>query len=265
MVRALAVAGALALIACREGGDSQRPAGAPAPEPVAPPAAVPAASPTLQSAELPVPTAEVDREVRVEEIEVAGDLPALVVRAVGERQLKMLFLPGMCAHAGVYADSFPRAAASRGDLVVLQGDVSCGADGSARKWSTDLEAIDRRVDAAFRAGGLGEPRNVVVIGYSQGAERGERLAARWPEKYDRAVLVASPVTPSARKLGRARAVVLMAGTLDPGAGLMQAAVAPLQRASVATTFLDLPGARHGEMGEDAEQTMDAALDFVSSP
>jgi len=271
MVRALAVAGALVLIACRDGGDWQRPAGAPAPEPSAAPVAVPTSSPTLQSAELPVPAAEPAEPpptapvVRVEEVAVAGDLPALVVRGVGDRHLKMLFLPGMCAHAGVYAESFPQTAASRGDLVVLQGDISCGGDGAARKWSSDLEVMDRRVDAAFRAAGLGEPRNVVVIGYSQGAERGERLVSRWPEKYDRAVLVASPVKPSARNLGRARAVVLMAGTRDGGTGLMQAAVTPLKRAAVATTFVELPGARHGEMGEDPEQTMDAALDFVDVP
>jgi pimeloyl-ACP methyl ester carboxylesterase len=43
---------------------------------------------------------------------------------------------------------------------------------------------------------------------------------------------------------------------------MKAAVAPLKRASVAATFVELLGAKHGDMGEAPERTMDAALDFV---
>jgi pimeloyl-ACP methyl ester carboxylesterase len=175
----------------------------------------------------------------------------------------MVFIPGMCVHPSGYIMSFQHAAAARGDLLALQGDVSCGGDGSMRRWSADLEAMDRRIDAAFRASGLGEPRNVVLIGYSQGAERAERLVARWPEKYASAVLLASPVVPSPRSLARANAVVLMAGTYDASAGRMRSAVAPLRGASVRATFVEVPGARHGEMGSEPERTMELALDFVA--
>jgi pimeloyl-ACP methyl ester carboxylesterase len=225
--------------------------------------AAPAPVPTLQSAEIPRPAEA--RPVQAEEVAVPGDLPAVVVRASGERHQQMLFLGGMCVHPGGYVESFQRAAANRGDLVAVQGDISCGGDGSMRKWSSDLDVMDRRIEAAFRAGGLGEPRNAIVIGYSQGAERAERLVERWPEKYDRALLLASPVTPSPRKLGRARAVVTMAGTLDASTRSMQNAVAALNRASVPAMFVELPGARHGQMGEDPEETMDAALEFVEQP
>jgi predicted esterase len=256
MSRGAALAFALSLAACHERTSvttlTSAAAPAAAPEPTTETSAPPSA-PSAPSAPPPV---------HVEEVEVPDDLPALVVRGVGERRLQMLFLPGMCVHPGGYVEAFQHTAASRGDLVGMQGDVSCGGDGSARRWSSDLEAMDRRIDAAFRASGLGEPRHVVVIGYSQGAERAERLVARWPDKYDRAILIGSPIVPSPRTLGRARAVALMAGTYDMAVGPMRAAVAPLRRASVPATFFEIPGARHGQMGIEPERSMEAALDFV---
>lgn len=198
----------------------------------------------------------------VHNIPVAGDLPAFAVRPARAHRLQMLFLAGMCVHPGGYLQAFQHTASSRGDLVAVQGDASCGGDGSMRRWSSDLEATDRRIEAAFRATGLGEPRNVVVIGYSQGAERALRLVARWPEKYASAVLIASPVVPSPRDLARAHAVVLMAGTYDASLGAMKGAVAPLRKASIAAMFVEIPGARHGQMGLEPERSMEVALDFV---
>lgn len=221
---------------------------------------VPVSSARVTSGETPAPVA-----VHTEDVPVPGDRPAVVVRGAREHRLQMVFIPGMCVHPGGYVMSFQHAAAARGDLVAVQGDVSCGGDGSMRRWSSDLEAMDRRIDAAFRASGLGEPHDVVVIGYSQGAERAQRLVARWPEKYRSAVLLASPVVPSTRELGRARAVVTMAGTHDQSLPMMRGAVAPLRRASVPATFVEIPGARHGSMGTEPERTMEAALDFVENP
>ena len=200
--------------------------------------------------------------VRTIDVPVPGDLPAVVVRGAREHRKAMLFIPGMCVHPGGYVMSFQHAAAARGELVAVQGDVSCGGDGAMRKWSYDLEAMNRRIEAAFAAAGLGEPRDVIVIGYSQGAERAEKLVARWPEKYSRAVLIASPLAPSPRLLGRAKAVALMAGSYDISQGAMRAAVAPLERAGVPTAYFTIPNARHGQMGDTPEATMRQALDFV---
>jgi hypothetical protein len=36
----------------------------------------------------------------------------------------------------------------------------------------------------------------------------------------------------------------------------------LRRAGVRATFVSLPGARHGQMGEEPEMTMAEALDFM---
>ncbi len=203
--------------------------------------------------------------VRTVDLEVPGDLPAIVVRGVREHRQTMLFVPGMCVHPGGYVMSFQHAAASHGDLVAVQGDVSCGGDGVARRWSNDLDAMDRRIDAAFAAAGLGPPRDVVVIGYSQGAERAEKLVARWPEKYSRAVLIASPITPSPARLRGARAVATMAGTFDVSRERMRSAASSLERAGVPAAFFTLPNARHGQMGDTPEESMRAALDFVGRP
>lgn len=201
------------------------------------------------------------RRVQTVEVPVPDDLPAFVVRGGRADGARMLFVPGMCVHPAGYAMSFQHTAASRGQLVAVQGDVSCGGDGAFRRWSSDLEAMDRRIVAAFHAAGLGEPRGVIVIGYSQGAERAEKLVARFPERYSAAVLMSSPVTPSPARLARAGAVALMAGTLE-AQGAMSGAVGPLRRAGVPAAYFPIPGARHGQMGEHPEETMREALDFV---
>lgn len=203
--------------------------------------------------------------VRTVDVDIPGDLPAVVVRGAREHRHMMLFVPGMCVHPGGYVMSFQHAAAARGDLVAVQGDVSCGGDGVARRWSNDLDAMDRRVDAAFVAAGLGPPRDLIVIGYSQGAERAEKLVARWPAKYARAVLVASPITPARERLRGARAVATMAGTFDISRERMRSAAASLDRAGVPAAFFTLPNAHHGQMGDTPEASMREALDFVEDP
>jgi predicted esterase len=233
--------------------------------------ASPASSTTITSAELPAsgsdsePGSEAEGSVRIEDVRVPDDLPAVVIRGLRPNGLRMLFLAGMCTHPGGYLQSFQRTAAAHGDLVAVQGDVSCGGEGASRRWSSDLEAMDKRIDAAFVASGLGEPREIVVIGYSQGAERAERLVGRWPEKYSSAVLMASPVRPSRTNLRDAHAAVLMAGTLDAHAQAQsKSAVPSLLRANVPVTFIELPGARHGQMGAEPESSMEEALDFIEA-
>jgi pimeloyl-ACP methyl ester carboxylesterase len=211
------------------------------------------------------PTPEPPAEpVQTVEIPVAGDLPAFLVRGASEHRRTMLFLPGMCAHPAGYVASFEHAAAERGDLIGVQGDSSCGGDGSLRRWSYDLDAMNRRIEAASEAAGLGEPSDVIVIGYSQGAQRAEQLVARFPDRYSRAILIASPVTPAVANLARAEAVVFMAGNYDMALDRMRTAARSLERASVPSTFILLPNARHGQMGDTPEETMRDALDFVET-
>lgn len=213
----------------------------------------------------PAPSAELgSAPVRTVDVPVPGDLTAYVIRGSGARRVPMLFLPGMCVHPAGYVMSFQQAVASRGDLVAVQGDLSCGGDGSMRRWSNDLDAMDRRIDAAFNAAGLGEPRGVLVIGYSQGAERAEKLVAKFSRKYASVILIASPVPPSTRLLMRADAVGLMAGTFDGAKGTHSAAVPALRRAGIPASFLELPGAHHGQMGERPDDSMREMFDFIEA-
>jgi predicted esterase len=246
------------LVGCRCDRDpaGQRAAETPA---VDAPGPAPGPAPGAPDAAPPPPPAP----IRVEKVPIPEDLPALLVRG-REHRLRMLFLAGMCTHPGGYLQSFQRTAAARGDLIAVQADLACAGDGAMRAWSRDLDLLDRRVDAAFHAADL-EPREIVVIGYSQGAERAEELAKRWPDKYVAAILLGSPGVPSTQRLRQMRAVVLMAGTLDAAHRKMHAAVAPLTRAGVPARFISLPGARHGEMGPTPERSMSEALDFVEHP
>ena len=48
-------------------------------------------------------------------------------------------------------------------------------------WSGDIDALDARIVAAFRALGQEGPiDDVLLIGHSQGASRAEAMARKWP-------------------------------------------------------------------------------------
>lgn len=100
-----------------------------------------------------VPPAVPARPIAVETVPVIGDLPAFVLRSssstpAGQKARAFLFVSGMCAHPVGYVQSFQPTAAAHGDFMIVQGDVSCGGDGSMRRWSSDLQALDRRIEAA---------------------------------------------------------------------------------------------------------------------
>jgi predicted esterase len=234
-------------------------AAAPPASAAASPSAAVSGSPSASAA----PAASSD-PIRIEAVEVPGDLRALVLRgAPREHRFAMVYLHGMCVYPGYYVESFMNAAAARGDLIAVQGDVSCGGDNFLHTWSSDLAALDRRIDAAFAAAHIAPPSDIVLIGYSQGADRAEALAARHPTKYRAVVLIASSSPPSPARLRGMRAAVMMAGTRDSQANMREGLVA-LQRARIPTTFIPMPDAWHGHMGSEPELTMARALDFVEN-
>ena len=217
-------------------------------------AATPPSAPTITPAPPTVPDV-----VDVEQVDVPNDLPAFVVRGKtnGER---MVFLHGLCGNPYAYALSFRNAAARIGTLVALQGNTSCGED--FRDWSASPAKVDTRIEAAFRAvGDTSSLRDVIVIGYSSGGTFAELLVMRNPERYARAVLIAMPQAPALFRLRKARGVVLMAGERDRH-DLMKTGLRSLTLQSIPCKFLVLPGATHGEMGEDAERVMGEALDWL---
>jgi predicted esterase len=124
--------------------------------------------------------------------------------------------------------------------------VSCG--GPWRKRGGDVEKLHQRIGEAFRAAGLDAPgEEILVMGYSQGATRAEALAAKYPGRYTRVVLMGAPGAPSASRLHGVKAV-LMAGERDRQDHIKAAARA-LTAANVPATCIPIPGAPRGLVEE----------------
>jgi len=104
---------------------------------------------------------------------------------------------------------------------------------------------------------------VVMMGYSQGAIRAESMARKWPRRYTRLVLMASPRIPSAKGLSSLRAAVMMAGERDRQ-DLMKKAARALSSAGIPSIYRVIPEATHGAMGPTPEKTMGEALDWLST-
>jgi len=252
-VRALLLLAALTPTACRgraEPSVDRTPgAGAPA-EP--PPVRAEPTPHAVTSSEAASPPPE---EIRVEEYAPEGAFVLRGSRATGHAVL----FGGQCAQPQGYADAIKLAAARRVQLVALRGDRPC--TGEYRGWMFDLDALSRRIDRTFRGLGLGEPHDVLLIGYSQGASVAELLVAREPEKFTRAVLIAKPSRPEPWHFKNVRAVATMAGTRDAQASMIQGSRA-LSAAGVRSRYFPLPGAAHGDMGDDPEGTFEQVLGWL---
>jgi predicted esterase len=200
--------------------------------------------------------------IRIEPLN-AQSPPTFVMRGGPRGPGRLVFLHGMCGHGLGYAQSFQHSAAKHGTLISPQADRTCG-EGPWAKWSNDLAALDGRIIDAFRALGHTDPiTDILVMGYSQGATRAEALARRWPERYTRLVSIGAPDAPSARGLDALRGAVLMAGEHDRQ-DQMKRGMRVLQRLGIPATFIEIPGARHGEMGPTPEATMAQALDWLAA-
>jgi pimeloyl-ACP methyl ester carboxylesterase len=186
--------------------------------------------------------------------------PVFVMRGEPRGPGKLVFIHGICGHGLGYAQSFARSAARHGTLIAPQGDRPCDGTPLAR-WSLDTVALDARIVSAFHELGFVDPvADITVIGYSQGANRAEALARKWPLRYTRLVLIAGPTKVSPYGLA-VRSTVTMAGTLDRQ-DIMQASSKAFLAAGRRARYFSLPNARHGAMGDNPELTMGAALDWL---
>ena len=206
-----------------------------------------------------------DAPVETRIVAVANDLEVFHVAATRTASPasapRAVFLHGACVHGLGYLQAFAFAAASRVSTIALQGDRHCS--GIFRSWSSDVTRADRRIADEFRAVGDVRPlEDIVLIGYSQGALIAQRLAQRFPARYPRLILIGQPGGPNARALRRARAVVAMSGTRDNPA-TMRAGARDLTRIGVPATFISIPGATHGQLG-DANALMAQALDWLAA-
>ena len=120
----------------------------------------------------------------VEPMPVTQDIPAFVLRGSrGGEETVGVVLHGYCGHGLGVLQAFQFAAAEAGPFIALQGDRPCGSS-ALRAWSGNIEATDRRIDAALKIY-LGDraPRQILLGGSSQGADIAIGLARRFPEKY----------------------------------------------------------------------------------
>jgi pimeloyl-ACP methyl ester carboxylesterase len=235
---------ALSLLGCASG--TAAPPGDEATSASAVPAAAPAAPARVEVVAHPVP----------------DDLPVFLLRAHAADAGAVIFMAGMCGHSQGYVQSFQWSASERAHVLGLQGDEACSDDGVWRKWSRDLDALDRRIDRALAAAGLAPaPGSVALIGYSQGGTRAIELAARFPEKYQRLAVIGAPKEATVRELRKARRVAVMAGEKDAPKWRRSQAAA-LERGGLSARYFELPGAEHAAMGPEAERVMGEVLDFL---
>ena len=222
--------------------------------------AEPTSSGTTRSAELaPKPK----RTNVIESVDVPNDRKVLLV--VGEGKRPIVHLHGMCSEPRSDLEAWASSVSEHGTIIGLEADAACP-NGNGRTWTTDPAAIDARLTEAItavnQARGLSlEPSELVLIGESMGAARASALASRFPEKYTRLVLVGSPETPSAKDLGSAKAVALLAGEKEPQEKMRQG-TAGLEKAGLKARFWELDDATHGTYGPNGARSMSEAVAFV---
>lgn len=254
MVRWSGFALILALTACRRAPTEARPAVAePAPKPAAaaPPVVVEPAPP-------PAPAT-------VEKLLVPGDSPASIVKAAKGGEPLTVFMGGMCSNAYAYLYSFREAAAKAGGVVAIEGDQPCGPGVSAdyHTYSWDAGRQHARIEMALAAGGVKEipKEGITLVGYSQGASLAEQLAARYPGRYSRIVLIGAPTDPSPASFRKTRALVTMACERDVTARMRQAAVST-NRAGTPATYFQMPGCTHGQVA-DGDRIFGDSFDWLA--
>jgi predicted esterase len=177
----------------------------------------------------------------------------------GDRRA-LVYLPGRCGD-NLAVRFFPRAVRERGTFIGMRGDLRCDAPGRF-KWSVDPDAIDRRIAKALAAVGATRDapfEEIVLMGYSEGATRVEFLARRFPSRYPRVLLAGAPRAPKSPIRDVRTAIV--AGALDRRAYLEEATADLAKRGADIAIFV-LPGAHHGEYGDEAERVMSEALGWL---
>jgi pimeloyl-ACP methyl ester carboxylesterase len=187
---------------------------------------------------------------------VPNDRPALVIHAPAANHRAIVYLPGLCGNVHAI-EAWREAAVRSGTVIGLLGDKPCG--GGRYHWGKNLDVIEARIERALSAakaarGGALDIEHPVLFGYSQGAERAERLAQLHPARYRQVVLGGSPREPTLRRLGDQHAIAVFGGELETF-GHMQAGAEVLAAAGKPARFFLFPRAKHGDFGPDGNRVM----------
>lgn len=193
------------------------------------------------------------------DVQVEGEPTSYAVLATTGASPRIVYLHGMCSTSRETLESFAATAQELGGVLALTGDKAC--EDGTHSFTVDAELQQRRIDEALKIadGALRPPE--VVIGYSQGAVLAEKLAVT--KGYPFVILIGSPRTPSPANLRKARAVVMISGELDMAKPKMKAARAACEEAGIPARYLEMPGAKHGEL-PDAEAVIGEALRWMEA-
>lgn len=191
------------------------------------------------------------------DVPVPGDRSVRVVHGGANTNRALVYLHGMCGNPEAMNDWSPLAS-HYGTLVVLRADVPCG-DRPGFKWPGDIGIIQQRIDRALDAvaaqrGGHLDREKLTLIGYSQGAHRGERLAEAYPDRYPLLILGGPPGTASPERLARTQAVAILGGELE-NTEHMQAGDEALRAAGLRSRFFLLPRVGHGGYGPEGVRVL----------
>jgi len=197
---------------------------------------------------------------------VPDDRPVYVLPGNPGDPRVIVYLPGMCGDATA-ADYFRDAVRAHGTLIALRGDTPC--ENGRFKWRDDASKIQTRIRTAFKR--VNAQRNgqlkfeqALLFGYSQGADRAEKVAQLYPQQYPRVVLGGPPMKASPVKLARAKRVAILGGELETTEN-MHIGVDALQNAGIACRFFTLECAYHGYFGTSSETQLAEVLDWVTAP
>lgn len=198
----------------------------------------------------------------------AADGGRVLVQYGGATQGRALvYLHGRCDDPREALAAFAAAVTGQGHVVAPVG-AEGGCPGGNSQWGDNLEKIDRQLRAAVAAaeahvGGSWDESEQVLVGYSQGAARGEALLPLQP-RFRRVIFVGSPDAPDPRRYKSVTAAAFLAGERDRH-DLMLTGEQSLKKAGKPAKFFVLPGADHGKFGPEGGPVMAAALAFVLAP
>ena len=202
-----------------------------------------------------------------ENLDIPGDRPVYVLPGNAGDPRVIIYLPGMCGDVTA-ADYFREAARAHGTLIALRGDTPCDVV-DRFKWRDDASKIQTRIRAAFKRvnsvrGGVLKLQQALLFGYSQGADRAEKVAALYPQQYPRIVLGGPPMKASPQRLAQAKRVAILGGELETTEN-MHAGADALLGAGIACRFFTLDCAYHGYFGSNAEAQLGELLAWVTAP
>ncbi len=200
-------------------------------------------------------------------IAVPHDRPVHVAHGALDDPRVLIYMHGVCGNAEAFR-MWEAAARRFGTVISLLGDDPCDEPGRFQ-WGLDTRAENRRISRAIDAvsavrGAPLDATRVTLVGYSQGALRVEALAAAFPERYPRIIAIGGPRGPHLDSFRKNQAVALVVGAWDIREHLRETAD-KLARRHIHVRYVELPRARHGQYGPEADRVMGDVLTWLNEP